>query len=247
MLKTLRAVFRALLLLLTCLWYLIPLLVVSAIKGHDLKRALQVRKRFCNAGLKATNTILKVEGTPYKDGPAVFISNHRSYIDPMAALRDIKALPVAKAEVGEWPLIGYAAKATGVMYVKREDRKSRRSTLGAMEKTLDLGYSVLIYPEGTTTREATTLPFKKGAFGLAVNKGLPIVPMAISYNNPDAIWDGPEPFVSHFLQMFRKKKNQIKIRYGTPIYGDNAVDLSEKTQAWINGQIVELEKSWEVA
>ena len=246
MFVTLRAVFRALMVVFTCLFYLIPLLIVSAIKGHDLTRALQVRKRFCRAALRVLNVKLTVEGTPYIAGPAIFISNHRSYIDPLVALQDIKALPVAKAEVGEWPLVGYAAKATGIMYVKREDRSSRRSTLSGMEKTLDMGYSVLIYPEGTTTREPKTLPFKKGAFGLAVNKNVPLIPMAISYDNPDAIWDGPEPFVSHFLQMFRKKVNRITLRYGEPITGDYThEELLQLTQTWINTQIVELENRWE--
>lgn len=244
MLKTLRSVFRGLRLVFVCLRHLIPLLIISAVKGHSLKRALQVRKRFCNVALRVLNTELRIEGSPYDAGPAVFISNHRSYIDPLAALRDIKALPVAKAEVADWPLIGYAARATGIMYVKREDRSSRRSTLVAMERTLEMGFSVLIYPEGTTTREATTLPFKKGAFGLAANQKLPVVPMAISYDNPDAIWDGPESFVSHFLQLFRKKKNHILIRYGEPIEGDTAAELLEKTQNWINAQIVELEQKW---
>lgn len=245
MYKTLRSVFRALMLIFTCLRHLVPLLIVSAIKGHSLPRALQVRKRFCRDGLRALSAELTVEGEPYDAGPAVFISNHRSYIDPLAALKDIKALPVAKAEVANWPLIGYGAKATGIMYVERDNKASRRSTVEAMQKILDLGYSVLIYPEGTTTREPTTLPFKKGAFALAAKNGLPVVPMAISYDNPDAIWDGPEPFVSHFLQMFKKDKNRIFIRYGAPIYGDTFEELLEKTQTWINQQIPDMERAWQ--
>ena len=245
MFSTLRSVFRGLLLLVVCLCHLIPLFVISAIKGHSLTRALQVRKIFSQRGLKILNTTLELKGKPYTEGPAIFISNHRSYIDPMAALQDIKALPVAKAEVAKWPLIGYAAKATGIMYVKREDKKSRSSTLAAMKKTLEMGYSVLIYPEGTTTREATTLPFKKGAFGLAVTQNVPIVPIAISYDNPDAIWDGPEPFISHVIQLFRKKKNRIKIRYGEPIRSDDNKVLLAKTQSWINEQILEMEAEWE--
>lgn len=244
MFATLRSVFRCLMLVVICLYHLIPLLIISAIKGHSLTRALQVRKRFCQRGMNAMGMKLEVKGTPYDAGPAIFISNHRSYIDPMAALQDIKALPVAKAEVASWPLIGYAAKATGIMYVKREDKKSRSSTLGAMNKVLNMGYSVLIYPEGTTTKEPTTLPFKKGAFGLAATTGLPVVPIAISYDNPDAIWDGPESFVSHVVQLFRKKNNNIKMRYGEPIWSDDNKELLAKTQLWINAQIVEMEAEW---
>lgn len=244
MLITIRSIFRALKMVLTCLYHLIPLLIVSAIKGHSLTRALEVRKNFCQSALRMLNMELEIIGKPYNATPAVFISNHRSYIDPVAALRDIKALPVAKAEVAKWPLIGYAARATGIMYVKREDKSSRRTTLVAMEKTLEMGYSVLIYPEGTTTKEPTTLPFKKGAFGLAVNNKVPIVPMAISYNNPDAIWDGPESFISHLLQMLRQKKTRIKIRYGEPIYSDDNKILLAATQNWINEQVKEMEASW---
>ena len=245
MFLTLRSVFRCLSLVVVCLYHLIPLLIVSAIKGHNLTRALQVRKLFCKRGFSILNTTLEIIGKPYEEGPAIFISNHRSYIDPMVVLKDTKALPVAKAEVANWPLIGYGAKATGVMYVKREDKKSRSSTLAAMSETLKMGYSVLIYPEGTTTKEPTTLPFKKGAFGLAVNENVPIVPIAISYDNPDAIWDGPESFVGHVVQMFRKKENRIKMRYGEPIYSDDNKLLLEKTQSWINEQILEMEAEWD--
>lgn len=245
MFSTIRSIFRSLLLVVVCLFHLIPLLIISVIKGFSLPRALKVRKRFCKIGLQVLNTKLILEGTPYDKKPAIYISNHRSYIDPMAALKDIKALPVAMAEIEKWPLIGFAAKSTGIMYVKREDKSSRKSTLAAMEKTIELGYSVLIYPEGTTTKEPTTLPFKKGAFRLAAELGVPVVPMAISYDNPDAIWHGPESFVNHFIQMFKKYKNRIKIRYGKPIYNKDAEALLTQTQEWINEQIIGLEQNWD--
>lgn len=248
MIGKIRAIFRATILIISCAAHIGVIVLLTLLRGQNLTRSLSIRRKFCQRALKIMGTPLDVKGTVYKEGPAIYISNHRSYFDPVVALMDIKALPVAKAEISNWPLIGYGAKASGVMWVKRDSRSSRTAVMEAMEDTLDMGYSVLIYPEGTTTREATTLKFKKGAFSLALDKNIPIVPMAIEYENPDAIWDGPEPFVGHFLKMFSAKKNPIKLRYGAPIFPENFngdyIALLNKTQTWINKQIVEMQAEW---
>ena len=70
------------------------------------------------------------------DGPAIFVQNHKSYFDPVTALKLVKAMPVSKAEVSTWPLIGFMADYTGVLFVKREDKQSRADTLKGMEEEL---------------------------------------------------------------------------------------------------------------
>jgi 1-acyl-sn-glycerol-3-phosphate acyltransferase len=175
------------------------------------------------------------------------ISNHRSYIDPVITLREAKAFPVAKAEVSKWPLIGWGAKFTGIIFVKRESRDSRRGAIQAIEEALDEQLPVLIYPEGTTTGEPGTLPFKMGAFRVAARKGVPVIPCAIDYPNPRDYWIGDDTFVRHFFETFSRLKTRVVVRYGPPIYGDDPKELAKEARAWIDEEVKkQLERQPEV-
>ncbi|MBR9922902.1 MAG: 1-acyl-sn-glycerol-3-phosphate acyltransferase [Bacteroidetes bacterium] len=219
------------------LWYLTPILIRAAIKGSDLKFALEYRRRWARRATPMLGMRLRERGIPAYSDTCIFIGNHRSYTDPVIALREIKALPVAKAEVSKWPLIGFAARATGIMFVKRESRKSRHSTLDAMLESLQDGFPVLIYPEGTTHVDPQTAPFRKGAFGLAARHGYPIVPIAIDYGKTGDAWVGDDQFVPHFFRTFGKWKTDVWIEYGPPMRGDNANDLSQQAKVWLDQKL----------
>ncbi len=179
-------------------------------------------------------------------GRHIFVGNHRSYLDPAVVLRDVEALPVAKAEVADWPLIGYGAKVTGIMFVKRDSKTSRASTLDAMRKTLQMGFPVLVYPEGTTHTMPHTMEFRGGGFGLAVKEQVPVVPMAIEYFDMRDAWVGDDTFISHFMRCFGKKRTYIKIRYGQALPpGNNPSELLASTQAWVNRSLAELRQEFD--
>ncbi len=112
--------------------------------------------------------------------PRVFIANHVSWFDIPSM---IHALPsygfVAKRELENIPLFGAAARAVGVIYIDRENRKA---AIGAYEDAVSKvrdGQSVLVYPEGTRGDRYALRPFKKGPFVLAVSSGAQIVPVVI--------------------------------------------------------------------
>jgi len=233
--------------LLLALWIIICVLVIifrSLLFGENLSYALKVRK-FCLyharfiLGLK-----VELKNKP-RTGQFTYISNHRSYMDPLISLGDIVALPVAKAEVESWPLVGYAARLTGVMYVKREDRNSRKATLEAMEKTMGENNSVLIYPEGTTHDDLTSNNFKIGAFRQAVENGYAVLPIAIEYKDRADAWTGGISFVSHFLQSYGKWQTKVKVSYGEPIEGSDKKLLMEATKEWIDGQLIEMRRAFD--
>ncbi len=220
------------------LWYLLPLLAKSALYGHDMRRALRVRKRWARTVLRRLGVRVQLQTPlPQITGPALYVSNHQSYLDPIVVLREAEALPVAKAEVASWPLIGFAAKATGIMYVKRESKKSRFSTLMAIRQTLERGHSVLLYPEGTTQHGGATLPFRPGAFRVAAELGIPVVPIAIYYPDPADAWVGDDTFLPHFLRAFAKKYLDVRIAYGPACIHDDADRLRKRTRRWIDKQL----------
>lgn len=105
--------------------------------------------------------------------------NHQSNTDILAL---ITMLPVPfrwvlKKELLKVPLFGWAVAATGAIALDRANRDQSVQTLRAGTDKLAGGWSVLIYPEGTRTPDGELLPFKKGAFMMAVQTGIPILPV----------------------------------------------------------------------
>jgi putative phosphoserine phosphatase/1-acylglycerol-3-phosphate O-acyltransferase len=120
--------------------------------------------------------------------PAVFVFNHQSKADVVIAAkllrRDIAG--VGKKEIKqETPLLGKVLELGGVVFIDRADGKS---AINSMKPLVDAmrkdGKSVVIAPEGTRTVSPRMAPFKKGAFHLAMQAGVPIVPIVI-HNSGD--------------------------------------------------------------
>ncbi|MAZ56031.1 MAG: hypothetical protein CMP54_03455 [Flavobacteriales bacterium] len=126
--------------------------------------------------------------------PCVYIANHKSYLDVIiiASLIPHKIKYLGKAEVFDWPLVGLFARYSGQIPVKREDKKSRNKAYELMKESIDNGFSIILFPEGGWrnhgdesapnpygfNKEKLLNPFRNGAFRLAVDKTIPIVPIA---------------------------------------------------------------------
>lgn len=133
---------------------------------------------------------LIVEGEEHlwSDRPAVFIFNHRSAIDLLIAARLLRedAVGIAKKEVKRQPLIGPALSYTGAVFIDRENVRDPKTALQPAVEALDHGRSVVIAPEGTRSRDGRLGTFKRGAFHMARQAGVPIVPIII-HNAEDAL------------------------------------------------------------
>lgn len=115
-----------------------------------------------------------VPGTSY-----IVTPNHQGNADILALLRmlPLRFRWVIKKELAKIPVFGWALSRTGAISVDRSDpRQSVRSLQSATDK-LQGSWSVLIYPEGTRTPNGQLLPFKRGAFRMAVQTGIPILPV----------------------------------------------------------------------
>ena len=235
-----RAAIRGIIIAVLIAVHLAPALVKAIFTGIDLPLALRMRRLWARRALRVLGVEVQRAGNLQEGGPFLFIGNHRTYLDPIVVLREMEALPVAKAEVGAWPLIGFAARATGIMYVKRDSKNSRAATLDAMRQTLNEGYSVLVYPEGTTHIEPTSMDFKKGAFSLAAKEGFQVVPMAIDYLDLRDAWVGNDTFVPHFVRCFGKKTTHVKICYGKPIVSNDPKILLEESKKWIDENMLRI-------
>ena len=119
--------------------------------------------------------------------PCVFVFNHQSRADVLILAKLLRRdfSGVAKREMRDVPVVGKLLELAGVVFV---DRKSGRDAIKAMEPLVDAiqrdGRSVCIAPEGTRTLTPALGPFKKGAFHLAIQARVPIVPIVI-HNSGD--------------------------------------------------------------
>jgi 1-acyl-sn-glycerol-3-phosphate acyltransferase len=110
----------------------------------------------------------------------VLVVNHTSYLDIplMLAALDMDFAFVTKSELLDWPLISKITRAGAHIPVDRERAESRGAVIARMVKRLRKGRSVLVFPEGTFSFDASLRPFHRGAFHAAVAAGVPIVPVA---------------------------------------------------------------------
>lgn len=118
--------------------------------------------------------------TPEKGKSYMFIANHTSMIDIMLMLVTVKNNPfvfVGKKELAKIPLFGFFYKRTCIL-VDRSSAKSRQAVFLRAQKRLKSGLSICIFPEGLVPEEDVLLAeFKDGAFRLAINHKIPIVPI----------------------------------------------------------------------
>jgi 1-acyl-sn-glycerol-3-phosphate acyltransferase len=111
----------------------------------------------------------------------VFVSNHRSYLDTAAIFvyngRRIGLL--AKKELLKVPVLGVGMGFVNVMAIDRTNRESAIRTTEAAARRIQSGVSFAVFVEGTRAKPGELLPFKKGAFYMARQAGVPVVPVAI--------------------------------------------------------------------
>jgi putative phosphoserine phosphatase/1-acylglycerol-3-phosphate O-acyltransferase len=169
-------------------WSIVPAFL-SALPIWALTGSVRESQNFASsvfgdyaAALIGLRLNVKDEHYVWENRPAVFVFNHQSKADViiMAKLlrRDIAG--VGKKELKQYPLIGQILEFAGIVFI---DRQHSASAIEAMTPLVDAmrydGKSVVIAPEGTRAISPRLGPFKKGAFHLAMQAGVPVVPVVI--------------------------------------------------------------------
>jgi putative phosphoserine phosphatase/1-acylglycerol-3-phosphate O-acyltransferase len=159
-------------------------LPIWALTGSEREARNFVTSLFADvsSALIGLKLVVRGEGNLWTQRPAVFVFNHQSKADVviMARLlrRDITG--VGKKEIRNIPLIGKTMELAGTVFI---DRANAASAIEAMQPLVDAlrneGKSVVIAPEGTRSVSPRLAPFKKGAFHLAMQAGVPMVPIVI--------------------------------------------------------------------
>ncbi|AUS05063.1 lysophospholipid acyltransferase family protein [Pseudotamlana carrageenivorans] len=174
--------------ILVCLPILIlfPFLIISILKESWYSfffRLARIWAKFILMGMGFV-PIIKREEALDKSKSYMFIANHTSMADIMLMLVTVKNpfVFVGKAELAKIPLFGFFYKRTCIL-VDRSSAKSRHAVFLRAQKRLKSGLSICIFPEGGVPEEHIELDtFKDGAFRLAINHQIPVVPLTFADN-----------------------------------------------------------------
>ena len=168
----------------------------------------------------------RTEGQAMK-GPGAVVANHSSWLDIFALNARKRIYFVSKAEVAGWPGIGWLAKATGTVFIRRDPREARLQVQEFIRR-LSYGHKLLFFPEGTSTDGRRVLPFKPTLFAAFYADGLretlSIQPVTVIYRAADGAdprqygWWGDMDFGPHLLStLAAARQGSVTIQYHAPV------------------------------
>jgi len=157
--------------------------LASLVAIPDPRNADPVIRLYAHAMLRAAGVRHQASGLEnIPGGTCVFVCNHQSHFDPLLVLAHLSRHTrfVAKAELFQIPVFGPALKATGMIRVERTGGERDRQTIRDAVAQVRERVSVVFFPEGTRSESGELKPFKKGAATLAIEAGVPVVPIAVA-------------------------------------------------------------------
>ncbi len=198
-------------------WGLFSLRKLSAGADHrTLRRKIQLWHQ-------KTIKLLEISSTLSGDipiGPCLIVSNHLSWVDILliGSFEDVRF--VAKAEVAKWPVVGKLASGAGTLFVRRGDRYSAERAIADVASELTCGHRVVIFPEGTSTRGPMPIKFRSRLFQAARQAGVPIVPIALSYQGAgksSVSYADDDQFILHLFRICGAPFIRGRISVGEPL------------------------------
>jgi putative phosphoserine phosphatase / 1-acylglycerol-3-phosphate O-acyltransferase len=160
--------------------------------GQDRRTALDRTYVWVStAVLRCAGLRLRITGSEHIRAarPAVFVLNHQSQLDPFIVGYTLRAavVPVAAKKVKHYPIVGPVARFIGTVFIDHSLPGQGRRAVESLVAKLESNMSVAIAPEGRASLTPQLLPFKKGAFHLAAQARVPVIPIVIR-NAGEALW-----------------------------------------------------------
>jgi 1-acyl-sn-glycerol-3-phosphate acyltransferase len=209
-----RAVISSIKLFFFGLWSFLSIVLGAILNLIQIPNGMEwVAKHFWSpVALFVMQTRIKVEGFDKIDPKENYLimANHNSFIDIPVLF---KTLPfytyfIAKKELRKIPLLGWYIKAYGMIYIDRSDRTKAKQSIAIASSLIQKGKHVIIFPEGTKSKDGNLGPFKKGGFHLAAQAGVPILP--IKLHGARNVWPNKQPF--------NLSRGKIEVVIADPIY-----------------------------
>ncbi len=214
-------------LLLVCFPLLLLLrLPEAAIWGPHRPMTPHITRFVCIAACRLIGLGRIVRGTPMR-APGAFVANHVSWLDVFVLNASKRIYFVAKSEVAGWSGIGWLARGTGTVFIRR-DRAQAAAQTRLFEDRLMAGHQLLFFPEGTSTDGMQVLPFKstlfEAFFAERLRGLLSVQPVSLRYEAPAGEearfygWWGDMEFGPSLLQVLAApRQGRVTVTYHPPL------------------------------
>lgn len=177
--------------------------------------------------LRLTGLRVERRGRPMT-APGAVVANHSSWLDILVLNAGQRLVFVAKAEVAGWPGIGWLARATGTLFIRRESRSEAGAQAAAIAARIEAGDRPLFFPEGTSTDGRRVLPFKPALFAGLTGPGLPpgaaLQPVTLAWEAPGGEdprfygwWGGAGFGPSALAILASRRPGAVRVIYHDPI------------------------------
>jgi len=181
---------------------------------------------------------VRVRGAPPAP-PFLLVSNHLSYLDIVLLASQLDCVFVSKAEVADWPVLGWLARRMDTVFLDR-GRKRDLSTIGAeIVGRLERGQGVVLFPEGTSTCGAQVGAFRPSLLEPAAREHAPVWWAVLRYETPPGCepawravaWWGGMTLMPHFLALLRLPSIRADLEFGDqPVRDPDRKALAAKLQ-----------------
>ncbi len=180
-----------------------------------------ITRRVCQGALWLMGLRCDVIGMPMPQGGAL-VSNHVSWLDIFVLNAGGCVVFVSKSEVARWPGIGWLARATGTVFITR-DRRAAARDVALLTAKLELGQTLVFFPEGTSSDGVQVMPFKPTLFAPLIALGMHVQPVTLSYVAPKGAvprvygWWGDMDFGPHLVAMLAlPQQGHVTVTYHPP-------------------------------
>jgi 1-acyl-sn-glycerol-3-phosphate acyltransferase len=140
------------------------------------------------------------------------VANHRSPLDILLMLRGFGGSVLGRHDLEAWPLLGWAARHGGTIFVDRQDTRSGVKAIREIRRRLCAGQTVVVFPEGTTHRGDEVRPFQGGAFAAVRGLDAELLPVGLAYDPGAEFVD--ETFAAHVTRVARRPKTRVALCVG---------------------------------
>jgi len=196
---------------------------------------------------KRTSIILGLniiqEGQP-SESNSLIAANHVSFLDIIVIASLSPATFLSKSTLRFWPIIGFAAKRSGTIFIQRGSKTTIHRITGTICHALEQQRSIVIFPEGTTTLGNTVKKFHSGLFQSAVNTGTPVQPVALRYiknGKPDrtAAYIDKDNFIVSLIKIMAQANTEVQITYCRLLkpHSMDRAELANKSHQLISQQL----------
>ncbi len=198
--------------------------------------------RTCRLMLRTLNIRFTVEGEP-PPRTGVVASNHVSYLDILVLSAATPQVFLAKAEVRDWPVVGWFARAAGTQFIDRNRRSDVARQNTDFVHIVENDAVLTVFLEGTSTDGSTVRPFRSSLLEPAIVHRWPVTPAAIHYTctggdvAQDVCWWGDMGFFEHLFRLVRTDAVTANVRFGAPVA---SAEERKALAAHLHGEVVAL-------